>query len=152
MFRLADYEQSRDYYHHLNELLEICDTPNLRALYNLLEQLDDTKHKFGWIGNYDIFLFTQIIPHIKKTLEEMDEKNAEAMLGSIDLFLIEYRKMVAHECSISTKKELVDFFKECHVSMQECAIRFLMNSKIVDYILVGMRKPLYVNQILSLER
>ncbi|MDQ1267761.1 MAG: hypothetical protein QG560_404, partial [Campylobacterota bacterium] len=152
MYRLAEYEESRDYYHHLNELLDICDTPELKSLYNLIEQLDDSKHKFGWIGNYDIFLFTQIIPHIKKTLEALDENSRDAMLNSIDLFLAEYKKMVAHECSRSTKTELGDFFKECHTPMQECAIKFLMNSKNVDYILVGMRKPLYVNQILSLER
>ncbi|MFA5235058.1 MAG: aldo/keto reductase [Sulfurimonas sp.] len=152
MYRLAEYEESRDYYHHLNELLDICDTPELKALYNLIEQLDDNKHKFGWIGNYDIFLFTQIIPHIKKTLEALDENSRDAMLNSIDLFLTEYKKMVAHECSRSAKTELGDFFKECYAPMQECAIKFLMNSKNVDYILVGMRKPLYVNQILSLER
>ncbi|MDQ1338651.1 MAG: hypothetical protein QG617_1619, partial [Campylobacterota bacterium] len=152
MYRLAEYEESRDYYHHLNELLDICDTPELKSLYNLIEQLDDSKHKFGWIGNYDIFLFTQIIPHIKKTLEALDENSRDAMFNSIDLFLAEYKKMVAHECSRSTKTELGDFFKECHTPMQECAIKFLMNSKNVDYILVGMRKPLYVNQILSLER
>lgn len=152
MYRLAEYEESRDYYHHLNELLDICDTPELKALYNLIEQLDENKHKFGWIGNYDIFLFTQIIPHIKKTLEALDENSRDAMLNSIDLFLAEYKKMVAHECSRTTKTELGDFFKECHTSMQECAIKFLMNSQNVDYILVGMRKTLYVNQILSLER
>jgi len=152
MYRLAEYEESRDYYHHLNELLDICDTSELKALYNLVEQLDDNKHKFGWIGNYDIFLFTQIIPHIKKTLEVLDENSREAMLNSIDLFLAEYKKMVAYECSRSTRAELGDFFKECHTSMQECAIKFLMNSQNVDYILVGMRKPVYVNQILSLER
>lgn len=152
MYRLAEYEESRDYYHHLNELLDICDTPELKALYNLIEQLDDSKHKFGWIGNYDIFLFTQIIPHVKKTLEVLDENGREVMLNSIDLFLAEYKKMVAYECSRSTKAELGGFFKECHTSMQECAVKFLMNSQNVDYILVGMRKPLYVNQILSLRR
>lgn len=150
MYRLADYEESKEYYNHFNELMDVCDNETLRPLYNLLEQLDANKHRFVWVGNYDIFLFTQIVPHIKKTLEAVNEKNTQAMLNFIDLYLAEYRKMVAYECSRKTKIELREFFNDCSLSMQECAIRFLMQSQNVDYILVGMRKPSYVHQILSL--
>lgn len=150
MYRLADYEESKEYYNHFNELMDVCDNETLRLLYNLLEQLDANKHRFVWVGNYDIFLFTQIVPHIKKTLEAVDEKNTQAMLNFIDLYLAEYRKMVAYECSRKTKIELREFFNDCSLSMQECVIRFLMQSQNVDYILIGMRKPSYVHQILSL--
>jgi len=151
MFRLADYDESKDYYNYFNELMEVCDNESLRPLYNLLEQLDASKHKFGWIGDYDVFLFAQIIPHIKKVLQRVEEDNTQAMLNFIDLFLIEYRKMVAHECAKRTKVELKEFFKECNASMQECALKFLMNRESVDYILIGMRKPSYVHEILSLQ-
>lgn len=150
MFRLADYDESPEYYHHYNELMEVCDNDMLRPLYNLLEQLDANKHKFGWIGDYDAFLYSQIIPHMKKTLEVVDENNRDTMLNFIDLYLQEYKKMVAHECSKSTKIQLKEFFKECNSSMQECALNFLMQRDSIDYILVGMRKPTYVHQILSL--
>jgi predicted aldo/keto reductase-like oxidoreductase len=60
--------------------------------------------------------------------------------------------MVAHECAKRTKVELKEFFKECNASMQECALKFLMNRESVDYILIGMRKPSYVHEILSLQR
>ncbi len=152
MFRLADYDESREYYHHLNELMEVCDNDMLRPLYNLLEQLDASKHKFGWLGDYDTFLYTQIIPHMKKTLEVVDEKNRDTMLNFIDLYLQEYRRMVAYECSKSTRVQLKEFFKDCSATMQECAIDFLIQRENVDYILVGMRKPTYVHQILSLLR
>lgn len=152
MFRLADYDESKDYYNYFNELMEVCDNESLRPLYNLLEQLDASKHKFGWIGDYDVFLFAQIITHIKKVLQKVEEDNTQAMLNFIDLFLIEYRKMVAHECAKRTKVELKEFFKECNASMQECALKFLMNRESVDYILIGMRKPSYVHEILSLQR
>ena len=152
MFRLADYDESHEYYHHFNELMEVCDNDMLRPLYNLLEQLDASKHKFGWIGDYDTFLFTQIVPHMKKTLEAVDEQNRDTMLNFIDLFLQEYRKMVAYECSKSTRIQLKEFFKDCSALMQECAIDFLIQQKNVDYVLVGMRKPTYVHQILSLLR
>jgi len=150
MFRLCDYDESHDYYHHFNELMEVCDNDILRPLYNLLEQLDSNKHKFGWIGDYDTFLYTQIIPHIKKTLKAVDEKSIETMLSFIDLYLQEYRKMVEYNCSKSTRVQLKEFFKECSSTLQECAIRFLMQRESIDYILVGMRKPIYVHQILSL--
>ncbi|MDD3505057.1 MAG: aldo/keto reductase [Sulfurimonas sp.] len=152
MYRLADYDESRDYYNYFNELMEVCDNEALRPLYNLLQQLDASRHKFGWIGDYDVFLYTQIIPHMRKTLQKVDEQSSQTMLNFIDLFLTEYRKMVAHECSKRTRVELKEFFKECNASMQECGLQFLINEKSVDYILVGMRKLSYVHEILSLGR
>lgn len=152
MFRLADYDESKDYYTYFNELMEVSDNEALEPLYNLLEQLDATKHKFGWIGDYDVFLFAQIIPHIKKVLQKIDEENSKTLVEFIDLYLGEYRKMVAYECSKRTRVELKEFFKECSGSMQECALNYLRNNENVDYILVGMRRPSYVYEILSLDR
>ena len=149
-YRLADYDESNDYYHHLNELMDVTDNDTLQSLYNLIEQLDETKHKFGWIGDYDSFLYTQMIPHIKKSLEVVDKENQETMLNFIDMFLTEYRKMVAYECSKTTRLVLKDIFEKCNSSMQECALRFVMQEKSIDYIIVGMRKPTYVNEIVSL--
>ncbi len=151
MFRLCDYDESREYYYYLNELMETCNNETLRPMYNLLEQLDIRKHKFAWIGDYDLFLLSQILPHMKKTLENLGEEDVQALLSYIDIYLQEYRKMVASECSKKTREELKEFFKECNSTMQECAIRFLMQRESIDYILVGMRKSAYIGQILSLE-
>jgi len=152
MFRLADYDESSDYYHHLNELLDVCDNDELRPLYNLLEQLDENKHKFGWIGDYDSFLYAQILPHIKTTLENIDDENLDTMLRYIDMFLSEYKKMVAYECSKSTRIQLKEEFEYCTSTLQDCAIRFLKMRDNIDYILVGMRKPSYVVDIMALNQ
>jgi aryl-alcohol dehydrogenase-like predicted oxidoreductase len=151
MYRLAEYDEPMEYYHHLNELLEVTDNDTLRPLYNLLEQLDEFKHKFAWIGDYDTFLYTQIIPHIKTALEVVDEKNKDTMFNFIDLFLQEYKKMVAYECGKTTKSILATVFEKCDGSMQVCALNFLLQNDDIDYILVGMRKPSYVFEILSLK-
>ena len=150
MYRLADYDESADYYHHLNELMDTCDSDELKPLYILLEQLDNNKHKFGWIGDYDSFLYSQIIPHIQKSLQELDEESIAALFHSIDMFLQEYRKMVLFECSKSTRVALKDQLNDTTLSLQEFALRFLMQRESIDYILVGMRKPLYVNEILAI--
>ena len=150
MFRLADYVESSEYYHHLNELLDVCDNDELKPIYNLLEQLDENKHKFGWVGDFDSFLFGQILPHIKSSLENMDEENLETMLKYIDMFFVEYRKMVAYECSKNTRTQLKEIFKECENSLQECSLKFLIQRESVDYILVGMRKPSYVQDVLAI--
>lgn len=150
MFRLADYDESIEYYNHFNELMEVCDNEQLKPLFNLLEQLDDNKHKFGWIGDYDSFLYTQIIPNIRTFLEVIDEKNRDIMFNFIDMFLTEYRKMVLYECSKNTRVTLKDIFKDTHKSLQEYSLEFLMQRENIDYILVGMRKPLYVNEIMAL--
>jgi len=151
MYRLADYDESTKYYNNFNELLEISDNETLKSLFNLLEQLDDNKHKFGWIGDYDSFLYTQIIPHIKKSLEPIDKENVETIFTFIDMFLQEYRKMVLFECSKNTRDKLEKFFKECEISLQECALRYLMDEESIDYILVGMRKSSYVSEVMALQ-
>jgi aryl-alcohol dehydrogenase-like predicted oxidoreductase len=150
MYRLADYDESSTYYNYLNELLDICDNETLKPLYNLFEELDVNRHKFGWIGDFDSFLYGQILPHIRKTLESLNEEALASILTSIDLFFIEYRKMVAYECSLKTRTELKENFNNCEKSLQECAINFLSQCESVDYILVGMRKVSYVDDILAL--
>ena len=151
MFRLADYDESKEYYNYLNELMEISDNEPLRSLFNLLEQLDANKHKFGWIGDYDAFLYSQIIPHIKKSIDSLDEQNKETVFNFIDMFLQEYRKMVLFECSKNTRVTLKNILGDCTLSLQECALRFLMQQSDVDYILVGMRKTSYVDEIMALQ-
>ena len=151
MYRLADYEESASYYNYFNEILDICDNETLKSLYNLFEELDVNRHKFGWIGDFDSFLYGEILPHIRKSLENLDEETLSSMLNSIDLFFVEYRKMVAYECSLKTRVELKDNFEGCEKSLQACAISFLSQCQSVDYILVGMRKPLYVQEILALK-
>ena len=150
-YRLADYEESAEYYHHLNELLEVCDNDELKSLYNLFEELDANKHKFGWIGDFDSFLYGEILPHIKNSLEKFDEQNLETMLKYIDMFFVEYRKMVAHECSKKTRVALKSSLGECESSLQACAIRFLTRQENIDFVLVGMRKPSYVHDALALK-
>ena len=149
MFRLADYEEPGDYYTNLNELLEVCDNEQLRALYNLVEQLDTTKHKFGWIGDYDMFASTNIIPHIQKTLQELDRSLLEVLIEYIERFLESYRAMVAYECSKTTRTQLKGLLDGCDKSLQECAVSFLEKQKNIDIILVGMRKPSYVANFIA---
>ena len=151
MLRLATYEESREYYHYLNDLIEFCHTSKeLEPLANLLEQLDENKHKFGWIGDYDSFLFTQILPHIEKTLKKLKEDEIESMLNFIDLFLQEYRKMVAYECSLTTQNILDDLIGSTQHTLQEIALKFLLRQEDIDFILVGMRKPSYVAEVLAI--
>jgi len=151
MYRLADYEESREYYHYLNELLGACENEQLQPLYNLIEQLDENKHKFGWIGDYDNFLYAQILPHIQKTLEKLEEEELNAIVHYLGVFLDEYRKMVLVECAKSTKVQLKEFFSECERELQECALNFLLEQESIDYILVGMRKPSYVDNVMALK-
>lgn len=150
MYRLAEYDESREYYNYLNEILEICDSDTLRPMYNIIEELDTNKHKFGWLGDFDQFLYGHILPHIKKTIELLDEESRDVLLGLIDIFFAEYRKMVAHECSIKTKRELEAQFEQCSKTLQECAFDFLLQRDTIDVILVGMRKPSYVDELMSL--
>ncbi len=149
MFRLASYEEPRDYFHHLNEVLEMTDDPSLQSIHNLIAQLDDVKHRFGFVGEYDQFLHVQVIPHLQKALQAIDAAVVDLLAESLDLFLQEYAKMVAFECTKMTKVQLKEKIAGCDKPLQECALDFLQAQKSIDYILVGMRKPSYVMQVMG---
>ena len=149
MFRLASYNEPHDYYHHLNEVLEMTDDTSLKSVHNMIAQLDDVKHRFGFVGEYDEFLHVQVIPHLQKALQEIDASVVDLLAESLDLFLQEYAKMVAFECTKMTKVQLKEKIEGCDKSLQECALDFLQNQKSIDYILIGMRKPSYVMQVMG---
>ena len=150
MFRLASYEEPYDYYHHLNEVLEMTDDATLMSVRNLIAQLDDVKHKFGFVGEYEQFLHVQVLPHIKKVFSTIDPSVVTLLAEALDLYLQEYAKMVAFECTKMTKVQLKEKIKDCERTLQECALDFLQAQECIDYILVGMRKPSYVMNILGL--
>ena len=150
LYRLAQYNENDEYYHNLNEILEICDNDTLKSLYNLFDELDSSKHKFGSVEDYDRFLYTQAIEHIKEIISVLQDEDKDTLLTLIDNFLNSYRDMVSYECSKKTKKTLDNYFEDCNLSMQECSLLFLKKQEDVDYILVGMRKPSYVAEVLTL--
>jgi len=90
------------------------------------------------------------MPHIQKALQTIDKNVLEDLLRYIELFLTEYRKTVAYECSLRLRTELKDFLKGCDKKVQECALAFLVAQKDIDFIIVGMRKPSYVQEIFLL--
>ncbi len=150
MFRLADYEEPNEYYHYLNAMLELCDNETLQPIYNIIEQLDSNRHKFGWIGEYDSFFFTQVIPHLQKSIEQLGDDDRMALIESLNLFFEQLKKMVAYECSKSTRIQLKEILGSCEERLQKCAIDFLQKTGKVDIILVGMRKPSYIVDITAI--
>ncbi len=147
MFRLADYEEPHDYFHHLNAILELCENEALQPIYNIIEQLDSNRHRFGWIGEYDSFFYTQVIPHLQKSMSELGDDERDALIESLNLYFEQLKKMVAYECSKATRIQLKDQLGSCEDRLQKCAIGFLQKSDLVDVVLVGMRKPSYVADI-----
>jgi len=150
MFRLASYNEPHDYYHHLNEVLEMTDDESLKSVHNMIAQLDDVKHRFGFAGEYDQFLHVQVLPHLQQALQEIDPSVVELLAESLDLFLQEYAKMVAFECTKMTKVQLKEKLEGCDKTLQECALAFLQAQDSIDYILIGMRRPSYVMNIVGL--
>jgi hypothetical protein len=116
----------------------------------MIEKLDGYKHKFGWIGEYDNFFYSQIIPHIQTNIKGLSEESRFALVESLNLFFEQLKKMVAFECSKSTKIQLKMLLGNCEKRLQECAIEFLQKTGKVDIVLVGMRKPSYVADITAI--
>jgi len=150
MFRLADYDEPADYYHHLNALLEMSDNTPMKNIFNMLTQLDEVKHKFGWVGEYHSFLYEQVVPHLRGSLNEFKDSQRESIQESLELFLSEYEEMVLYECSRSTRIQLKDRLEGCELSLQNCAFNYLLKQTDIDYILVGMRKVSYVSEVMGI--
>jgi hypothetical protein len=127
----------------------MTDDKSLRSVHNMIAQLDDVKHRFGFIGEYEQFLHAQVIPHFKIAMHELDPVAVEMLAEALDLFLQEYAKMVAFECTRMTKVQLKEKLKTCNKRLQECALDFLQAQTCIDYILIGMRKPSYVMQVMG---
>ena len=149
MYRLAQYKEPAEYYHFLNEVSDFCENIGMKEVNNLILQLDENRHKYSWIGEYETFFYTQIIPHIQKALQKYEESDRVAIATQLNQFLESYSKMVAYELGEATTKVLteVDLLQECDKRLQECALGFLLKSDLIDYVLVGMRKLSYVNEV-----
>ena len=147
MYRLAEYEMPPRYEHRLNEMLLMSEGEALASLHNLIAQLDDVRHRFQWPGDYDNFLYSQILPHVGTVLQRLPEDLRKETARQLDLFLESYRQMVAYECGIKTRRELKTELETCTKTIQECALEFLTEKEEIDIVLLGMRKPRYVAQI-----
>ncbi len=150
MFRLAEYDEPREYFHHLNAILELVEGESTKSISNLIEQLDSNRHRFGWIGEYDSFLHRQIIPHLSKALENLEEVAQDSLAQNLDQYLSQYKKMVAFECSKTTKISLKNELEGCKKRLQACALEFLLKNENIDYVLVGMRKTSYIYDVVGL--
>lgn len=151
MYRLADYAPPPEYDSRLNELLELCNSEALKALQTLVTQLDDVKHRFSWVGDYESFLYSQALPHVKQVLAALEPQAAEALAQQVVLFFESYEKTVAHECSLRLRSELRDVLPECRGTLQQCALHFLLERPEIDFVLLGMRKPRYVAEVMHAE-
>ncbi len=151
MFRLASHKEPGDYYAHLNETMGFLEEVKADAIFNLIGELDNYKHRFGWIGEYQTFLMSKIIPHIRQELMKIEDdyvrENISALL--MDFFGV-YEQMVLHECSKQTKSMLEHEGIAIENTIEETALNDLIACADIDYILVGMRKEKYVYSFLDL--
>jgi len=149
MLRLADYDASPSYEAHLNELLLLCGHPSLASLRNLIHQLDEVQHRFGWVGEYESFLYSEVLPHMREVLSKLGEAERGALAQQLLLFLEAYGAAVAHECSRKVRDAIGTQLEGCDRPLQECALAFLLARPEIDVILLGMRKPRYVARTLE---
>lgn len=149
MYRLADYPPSAGYDAYLNELLEASEGETLATLHNLLFQLDDVKHRFGWVGEYEAFLYAEVLPHVRGVLAKLSEEERHLLAQRLTLFFEAYGETVAHECSLKVRDALASQLGNCTGSLQECALAFLTAQPEIDVVLLGMRRPRYVAEVLE---
>ncbi len=151
MFRLASAEEPSDYFSFLNEVMGFTEELKAESIFNLIGELDNYKHRFGWIGEYQSFLMGKIIPHIRQELMKIEDDYVRENISKLLMdFLISYEQMVMYECAKQTKSMLEYEGIEIEETIEKTALNELINCVDIDYILVGMRKCKYVNALLEI--
>lgn len=151
MFRLASAKEPGDYYGNLNELMGLLEELKLDTIFNLIGELDNYKHRFGWIGEYQNFLMEKIVPHIRQELMKIEDDNTRETISALLMdFFASYEEMVLYECSKQTKSMLEHAGFKIEETIEKTALNDLISNADIDYILVGMRKQKYVNALLEL--
>ena len=150
MFRLASHNEPKEYFSLLNEAMGFLEEAKAESIFNMIGELDNYKHRFGWIGEYQGFLMGKIIPHVRQELIKIEDDYIRENISKLLMdFFISYEEMVLHECSKQTKSMLEKTGIEIKDTIEKTALYELINSADIDYILIGMRKTKYVNAILE---
>ncbi len=152
MFRLASHEEPNEYFGLLNDTMGFLEEVKADSILNIISELDNYKHRFGWVGEYQGFLMSKVIPHIRQELTKITDDYIRENISKLlmDFFVI-YEEMVLYECAKQTKSMLEYSGIEIKNTIEETALNYLIQNVDIDYILVGMRSTKYVNAIINLE-
>ncbi len=149
-YRLATYERPLEYERILNETLHFFEQLNLSSITNLISELDAHVHKFGFVGDYEAFMSTQVFPILQKSFQSIDEHQREQAASVLEYFLEYYQKMVAYEASKTTLSSLHTLKVKIEAPIQKHALKFLLQNSTIDVVLLGMRRTTYVQEALAL--
>jgi len=151
MFRLASYKEPGEYYALLNEAMGFLEEVKADSIFNVIGELDNYKHRFGWIGEYQDFLMGKIIPHIRQELMKIQDDYTRENISKLLMdFFISYEEMVLYECSKQTKSMLEHAGIGIQDTIEKTALNELIDNVDIDYILVGMRRTKYVNALFEI--
>ena len=146
MFRLAWTDEPGPYYAYLNEVMGFLESIGADSIFNVIGELDNYKHRFGWVGEYQQFLMGKIIPHIRQELMKLPDETTREEAGKLIMdYLVIYEEMVLHECAKQTKSMLEHRGIVVDDKIEKIALNNLLEHADIDYILVGMRRQKYVN-------
>ncbi|WP_353661483.1 aldo/keto reductase [Hydrogenimonas sp. SS33] len=151
MHRLADYPKPEAYESARDALLQAADTYSMSELRSTVLDLDGIREKFTWPGAAEEALSRQTVPFIQGILSRLPDASAkEAVIPLLNPFLRNYLQEVRHLCSQKTLSYLrAKGFKEAARPLQHYALRWLLSRPEIDRVLVGMRTPAYVEELLG---
>ena len=151
MFRLASAKEPADYFACLNETMGFLEEVNAESIFNMVGELDNYKHRFGWVGEYQSFLMGKVIPHVRQELIKIEDDYTRENISKLLMdYFASYEQMVMYECAKQTKSMLEHSGIEIKDTIEKTALNELIDCADIDYILVGMRKTRYVNALIEI--
>lgn len=146
IIRLAQYEKPDDYEETYEKIHKIISMNGNDEAIAFLEELHEDRGMIESPGHYDYIRQKEIVPFFKKVMR----KPGEEYLNAAAKFMKVYEREVMHNISLQTVSLLKERGIEADEPLQKYALKFLMKNPYVTSVLLGMKRPDYVDDALLL--
>ena len=146
LIRLAQYEKPDNYEDIYGKMHEYVSSNCKDDAIEFLEELHEDRGMIETPGHYDFILQKEIMPFFKKIMRKPDEKYRTL----VSEFLNVYKREVMYNISLGTVSLLKERGIEANEPLQKYALKFLLKNPYVTCVLLGMKKPGYVDEALEL--
>ncbi len=146
IIRLAQYEKPKDYEEIFGKIHEQVSLSEKDDDIEFLEELHEDRGMIETPGHYDFILHKEIMPFFKRITYKSGEKLKNLAVQFLDV----YEKEVKYHISLNTVSLLKEKGIETEEPLQKYALKFLMRNPYITSVLLGMKRPEYVDDALLL--
>jgi aryl-alcohol dehydrogenase-like predicted oxidoreductase len=122
---------------------------NNKFMTAVITDLDRERFKFSSVYHYQQDFSAQIMPMLVERMSMMQDTE---VLEAIQVFLEVYESKVREHCSLAAEEKIASLYRgkySTHTTLQQFAMRYLLDNPNIDCVLNGMTRSTYVDQALK---